>query len=103
MKVSYSWLKELVDIPETPEQLRTRLTDIGLAVDALDPIDDDFIFELDVATNRPDCLGHLGVARELGAGSGSALRMPRVDLHEGGKRADEVFSISIQDPDLCGR
>jgi len=67
MKVSYRWLKELVEIAETPHQLGNRLTNVGLAVDALDITGNDAVFELDVATNRPDCLSHLGVAREVGA------------------------------------
>ena len=48
MKVSYRWLNELVDIGETPQQLGTRFTNVGLAVDALDNVDNDFVFELDV-------------------------------------------------------
>ena len=52
MKVSYNWLKEFVDITETPQQLGTRLTNLGLAVDALESHANDWIFELDIATNR---------------------------------------------------
>src|SRR5262245_7846678 len=103
MKISLNWLKEFVDVDEPPQQLRTRLTGVGLAVDALDQVDDDFIYELDVATNRPDCLGHVGVAREVAAIYGTALRMPKFELRETNKRAADVFAISIEDPDLCGR
>jgi phenylalanyl-tRNA synthetase beta chain len=103
MKISLNWLKEFVDVAETPQQLRTRLTGVGLAVDALDQADDDFIYELDIATNRPDCLGHVGVAREVAAIYGTALRMPKFELRETHKRTAEVFGISIEDPDLCGR
>ncbi len=103
MKISLNWLKEFVDIAENPQELRTRLTDVGLAVDALDEIGGDFIYELDVATNRPDCLGHAGVAREAGAIYGIPLRMPRFELREWEKRASEIVSISIEDPERCGR
>jgi phenylalanyl-tRNA synthetase beta chain len=103
MKISFNWLKDFVDIPENPQELRTRLTNVGLAVDALDPVGGDFVYELDVATNRPDCLGHVGVAREVATIYGIPLRMPKFDLREGEKRASEVFSISIEDPALCGR
>src|SRR2546422_3061679 len=64
---------------------------------------DDSIFELDVATNRPDCLSHLGVAREIGAIYGSDLRPPDFRLRETDKQASDVFSISIPDSDLCAR
>src|SRR5688572_6322287 len=103
MKVSYKWLKELVDISDAPPQLGTRFTSVGLAVDALETIGDDAVFELDVATNRPDCLNHLGVAREVGAIYETDLRVPEVAMRESEKRAPEVFTISISDPDLCAR
>ena len=103
MKVSYNWLKEFVDITETPQQLGTRLTNLGLAVDALESHASDSVFELDVATNRPDCLSHFGVAREIAAAYGTALKSPKFELHEGEKRASESFSISIVDSDLCAR
>ena len=103
MKVSYQWLREFVDIPEGPKKLGIRFTNIGLAVDALEDAGDDAVFELDVATNRPDCLCHFGVARESAAVYGAELRPPRFHLREGDARAADSFSISISDPDLCAR
>src|SRR6266403_859265 len=97
MKVSYKWLKEFVDIEEAPQQLGDRFTNAGLAVDALENADADALFELDVATNRPDCLSHLGVAREIAAIYGSELKPPKVELHEANTEAADVFSISIVD------
>ena len=103
MKVSYQWLNEFVDIGETPQQLGTRFTNVGMAVDALEKAGNDFVFELDVATNRPDCLSHFGVAREIAAIYGSTLRPPKFELREAEERATDVVTISISDPDLCAR
>ena len=103
MKVSYTWLKEFVEITENPQELGDRFTSVGLAVDALEPHGNETTFELDVATNRPDCLSHLGVAREIAAIYGSELKPPKIEIQENGQRADDVFSISIVDPDLCAR
>jgi len=103
MKVTYQWLKEFVDITETPQQLGARFTNLGMAVDALEQHGEDWLFELDVASNRPDCLSHLGVAREAAAAYGLPLKHPKFELHEADKRAADVFSISIVDPDLCAR
>jgi phenylalanyl-tRNA synthetase beta chain len=107
MKISYNWLKDFVEITETPQELGDRFTNAGLAVDALEKNGDDAVFELDVATNRPDCLSHLGVAREIAAIYGSELKPPKVELHEANTPAVDVFSISIVDTDLsaryCGR
>jgi phenylalanyl-tRNA synthetase beta chain len=103
MKISHQWLKEFVEIAETPQQLGNRFTNVGLAVDAMENAGDDVIFELDVATNRPDCLSHFGVAREIAAIYGSELRPPKFELREAGTRGTDLFSISISDPDLCAR
>src|SRR5580704_5761350 len=103
MKISYQWIKEFVEIKETPQQLGKRFTNLGLAVDALESHGGDSLFELDVATNRPDCLSHYGVAREVAAAYGSPLKAPAFELPEDKKHASEVFSISIVDPDLCAR
>ena len=103
MKVSYSWLREFVQIAETPQQLGDRFTSVGLAVDSLTKVGDDAVFELDVATNRPDCLSHLGVAREIAAIYGSELKPPKYQLHEVERQAQDIFSISILDSDLCAR
>src|ERR1041385_1004038 len=103
MKISYNWLKDFVELTETPSQISERFTDLGLAVDAVEKIGNDAVFELDIPTNRPDCLSHLGVAREAAAIHGSALKPPKVELDEAEKRASDVFSISIADADLCAR
>src|SRR5262245_48140272 len=103
MKISYNWLKEFVDVPEGPKELGTRFTNIGLAVDALESTGDDSVFELDVATNRPDCLSHLGVAREVGVVYNERLKPPAFHVREGDQHAGDIFSISIADPDLCAR
>lgn len=103
MKVSYNWLKEFVDIPDDPKGLGTRFTNIGMAVDALESIGNDFVFELDVATNRPDCLSHFGVAREVSVVYDTRLKPPAFSFQESGKKAADVFSISIADEDLCAR
>jgi len=103
MKVSYNWLKEFVDIEETPQQVGSRLTNLGFALDALETHSGDSFFDLDIGTNRPDCLSHFGIAREIAAAYGKPSRLPNTELEEGSKRAADTFSISIADPDLCAR
>src|SRR5215471_9838075 len=86
MKISYNWLKEFVDIPEAPKDLGTRFTNIGLAVDALESQGGESVFELDVASNRPDCLSHFGVAREVGVVYDLPLKPRQFGLREDEKR-----------------
>ena len=67
MNISYKWLKDLVEISLSPTELAQKLTDVGLAVEGIHALGDDFVFDIDLTSNRSDCLSHLGVSREIGA------------------------------------
>jgi phenylalanyl-tRNA synthetase beta chain len=103
MKISYNWLKEFIDIPVDAQTLGQRVTHVGLALESCVEVGDDRVLDLDVGTNRPDCLSHLGIAREVGAIYGIGLRKPQFKLSEVPQRAADVASIAIEDPELCGR
>jgi phenylalanyl-tRNA synthetase beta chain len=63
----------------------------------------DVIFELEITPNRPDCLSHLGIARELQALGGGKFRWPELQLHEISESASDVVKIEIADPHGCPR
>jgi len=66
MIVSWNWLKEYVDLTMSVDELTERLTLSGLNLEGVEKIgDDDVAIDLEVTSNRPDCLGHIGVAREI--------------------------------------
>ncbi len=64
---------------------------------------DDVIFELEITPNRPDCLSMIGVAREIRAQTGNALKLPRVDFNEAETDIQEMTSVTIEAPGLCPR
>ena len=66
MNISYNWLKDLIDIDLSAEDLAAGLTRVGLAVEGIEPHGDDLVLDIDLTSNRPDCLSHLGVARRSG-------------------------------------
>lgn len=108
MKISLSWLQRFVDIDilgMDPEELARALTLVGLAVDSIEERGGDWIFDVDVTTNRPDCLNHLGVARELAARFRLKLRGPDFSPPETDdlRMNDFPMEIRIEDPDLCPR
>jgi phenylalanyl-tRNA synthetase beta chain len=103
MKISLNWLKEFVDAPAGPAELKAALTGLGLGVEVFTPAGDDIVFEIEVTTNRPDCLSHLGVAREIAALYCKPLRLPRFQLQESDTAARSEVTIEISDPDLCAR
>src|SRR5688500_7596129 len=105
MNISYNWLKELINIDLSAEELGERLTDVGLAVEGIHAHGDDLIFDIDLTSNRPDCLSHFGVAREVAAITDRNLtaETPRQIDDQSGKTSAKPDLISIQDPDLCHR
>ena len=63
------------------------------------------IMEAEVTSNRPDCMGHLGVARELAAGLDRPMKRDFMPAFTG--TADppgrDLVKVTIDDPDLCSR
>jgi phenylalanyl-tRNA synthetase beta chain len=63
----------------------------------------DTVLELEVTPNRPDCLSMAGVAREVGAVTDAAARMPGATPVESGAPAADSATVKIGDPALCPR
>src|SRR5215213_7662653 len=103
MDISYNWLRELTDVGLPPRELAERLTMAGLAVDSVKESGDDSVLEFDLTSNRPDCLSHLGIAREAAALTGAAVRLPDLTVSNVGGRAEQFTAVEIEDPDLCPR
>lgn len=62
----------------------------------------DYIFDISVTANRPDCQSILGIAREVAAVLGKELKMPRTDYHMSGFQYPEL-KVTVTAPDLCPR
>jgi len=100
MKVTYNWLKDFVDIRISPEALADKLTLAGLEVVSLDKAADDFVFEIEITSNRPDWLSIYGVAREVASITGKKLRQ-RPSLALSGSKAEGTLKIQIADKKDC--
>lgn len=103
MKISYKWLSEHVTLSLNPKELAERLTMVGLAVDSIEQAGEDHVLELDLTSNRPDCLSHLGIAREAAIVCGASLRRTDVSLDESDPAIESVTSVEVLAPDLCPR
>lgn len=107
MKISYGWLQDFADIDRvgrSPSELAQVLSMIGFPVESVEASGDDILFDVEVTTNRPDCLNHLGVARELAAQLQLKLRKP--DSAEPSRAADQALlpaDVIIEKPELCPR
>lgn len=103
MKVLYNWLKEFADVAASPAEVRARLSAAGLSTEGLEETPAGPLLDIDLTTNRPDCLGHYGVARELAAILRVPLKRIEPKLREIADRADSATRVDIESPDLCGR
>jgi phenylalanyl-tRNA synthetase beta chain len=105
MKLSYNWIKDYVKIKAGAEELAEKLTMTGSEVGAIEKFRDDFVMELEITSNRPDCLNMLGLAREAAAIFGSRVESP---LQENPKQPDArgkegALKFEIKDPEMCPR
>jgi len=103
MRISLDWLKEFVEVATDPKKLKTDLKALGLGAETVTALGEDSIFDLEITTNRPDCLSHYGVAREVATLYHVPLKPISVALKESGQSATSLVSIEITAPDLCAR
>ncbi|MCK5272702.1 MAG: phenylalanine--tRNA ligase subunit beta [Sedimentisphaerales bacterium] len=103
MKISLEWLKEYVDYNGSVEQLEEIFTNVGFPVEGRLRVGDDWMLDVEVTSNRPDCLGHIGLAREVAAVTGATFRMPEVSFTEHGRDVCEWTSVQNDAPRYCSR
>ncbi len=103
MRVSLNWLRDYVDTGLEAEQIAEILSNLGLPCEGIEHLDDDSVIDVEVTSNRGDCLSHIGIARELAAATGGELRLPQVHFQETDRPAGEFVQVEIREPDLCGR
>ena len=111
MRILVSWLRELVPVDAGVEELADALTRHGFEVSAIDPApavpdrpaaEPDAVLDLEITTNRPDCLSLVGIAREVSTIYGRPLTRPALAAAVPG---DEPLPVTIEDDarDLCPR
>ncbi|HKD52301.1 MAG TPA: phenylalanine--tRNA ligase subunit beta [Candidatus Acidoferrum sp.] len=103
MKVVYNWLKSFVDVAAPPQELASRLALSGTNVGNVEDGPHGAVIDAEVGSNRPDCLGHLGIAREVGAIYKLPLKSVQPKPAEGKTKASDAIKVEIHSPELCGR
>lgn len=63
----------------------------------------DTVFELEITPNRPDCLSHIGIAREIAAYYGRKVKYPIIDLSESIESVNTVVKVNVEDKNRCKR
>src|ERR1700687_4880453 len=103
MKVVYNWLKDFVDVAATPQELASRLALSGTNIGGVENGAHGAVIEAEVSSNRPDCLGHYGIAREVAAIYKLSLKHVSPKPAESAAKASDALKVEIQAPELCGR
>src|SRR5712691_11884148 len=103
MKVVYNWLKEFVAVSATPQELASRLALSGTNIAGIENGPHGAVIDAEVSSNRPDCLGHLGIAREVAAIYKLPLKSVSPKPAESAAKASDAVTVEIQAPELCGR
>ncbi|UCC22702.1 MAG: phenylalanine--tRNA ligase subunit beta [Planctomycetota bacterium] len=103
MKILLSWLNDYIDTGLSAEQIAGVLSDLGLSCESIQQLGCDATIELEITSNRGDCLSLIGVARELSAATGKPLKIPTIELPESDSVASDLASVEIQEVDLCPR
>lgn len=102
MNISYNWLKDLVEFDLSPSDLAIKLTGAGLAVEGIEEFYGDHILDIDLTSNRGDCLSHLGIAREISAIIPDAkLKIKNYEDQKPENGGQDL--VTIEAPELCHR
>ena len=80
--------------PEDAEVGQSAIKALGL---------DDVVFEYEITSNRVDCYGVIGIAREAAATFGKKFCPPVVKTTGNGEDASDYIKVTVKDPDLCPR
>ena len=103
MKISVEWLKEYVEVSESPAGLKADLSMKGLLVEEIVESGGSQVLDIEITSNRPDCLSHIGIAREISAMYDRPLKTPTFEENLFIENDAIPFGIEIADPDLCPR
>lgn len=103
MLVSLKWLARYIELPMSHEELAHRLSLSGLNHEGTDEINGDIVLDLEVTSNRGDCLGHIGVAREIGVLYDHPLQLPSPALQTSNTSVEDLLTVENQFVDACPR
>ena len=98
MLVSWEWLKQYLDLKISEAEVCDRLTLAGLNFDGASTVANDRCLDLEVTSNRPDWLGHIGIAREIGVLFDLDLQVPTADISATSTGGDLfcIFSLTCK-------
>jgi phenylalanyl-tRNA synthetase beta chain len=107
MNTSLAWLNQYLRKPVTAERVDSTLTSVGFPIEERHEVTTtagagDTALDVEITANRPDCLCHLGLARELAAADDIPLGPPACDPPSGtAQPVQQATGVDLQEPELC--
>ena len=108
MKIVLPWLSELVSVPSDAEEVAREIALRGFEVASIEAGDVPVI-DFEITANRPDCLSHVGLAREAATIWGHPLRLPEMDAPPAAGApgapgaVTSQLDVRLEDTGLCPR
>ena len=87
----------------THDDLVDRLTMSGLNHEGTEEVEKDQAIDLEVTSNRVDCLGHIGVAREIAVLYEQPLKVPAAEIATNSQPVAGEVAVAIDAPEHCFR
>ncbi|MGH9308520.1 MAG: phenylalanine--tRNA ligase subunit beta, partial [Vicinamibacterales bacterium] len=100
MKIVHAWLADLADVPSDIDAVATAIGLRGFEVAGVETSPHGVI-DFEITANRPDCLNHLGIAREASVIWNRPLKAPAARAAE--PTGTTTVDVELADPDLCPR
>ena len=101
MRLSDSWLRTFVNPPHPARELADALAMSGLDVEGVEPDRDDWLLTFKPTANRGDCLSIFGLAREVAAVTGAALKPP--ESRAARSTINDRLTVTLDEPKACPR
>ncbi|MCA9190821.1 MAG: phenylalanine--tRNA ligase subunit beta [Planctomycetales bacterium] len=103
MLVCWDWLSQYVNLQVSPAELATRFAMSGLNHESTFEVGIDTVIDLEVTSNRGDCLGHIGVAREASVLLRGPLEIPNPQPATSKEDVNDLISVLNEFPESCTR
>src|SRR5438309_895896 len=102
MKTSLAWLSDFLPGPPLDaEAVAEALTNGGLPVESIEQHGENTVIDVEVTSNRGDCLSHIGIAREISALLNRPFKYTPPTAAESSTAASSVTSAQIEARELC--
>jgi phenylalanyl-tRNA synthetase beta chain len=101
MKIALDRIAESLAKPVTAPKAQEALIHAGLVVENIEQVGATQVLDVEVTSNRPDCLSYFGLARELATLLDRRFSEPEVSLVESAASAGQFAAVQLAAPDLC--